>query len=166
MSTEFDKEMQKDLDKVVVTSTYTDWVNPEDKQAKGIDEKFRATLVSREEVKNKVAESVDGLPVKDRDLIDGKVHVPTDLEDGSDSILDDKTDADEPEVEVEVDADTDEPEVEVDDSDSEVPEGTVREVLDWVDGDAEKAQKALDVENAKENPRKSLVSQLEDIVGA
>ena len=153
MSTEFDKEMQKDLDKVVVTSTYTDWVNPEDKQAKGIDEKFRATLVSREEVKNKVAESVDGLPVKDRDLIDGKVHVPTDLEDGSDSILDDKTD-------------TVEPEVEVDDAESEVPEGTVREVLDWVDGDAEKAQKALDVENAKENPRKSLVSQLEDIVGA
>ena len=153
MSTEFDKEMQKDLDKVVVTSTYTDWVNPEDKQAKGIDEKFRATLVSREEVKNKVAESVDGLPVKDRDLIDGKVHVPTDLEDGSDSILDDKTD-------------TDEPVVEVDDAESEVPEGTVREVLDWVDGDAEKAQKALDVENAKENPRKSLVSQLEDIVGA
>ena len=153
MSTEFDKEMQKDLDKVVVTSTYTDWVNPEDKQAKGIDEKFRATLVSREEVKNKVAESVDGLPVKDRDLIDGKVHVPTDLEDGSDSILDDKTD-------------TVEPVVEVDDAESEVPEGTVREVLDWVDGDAEKAQKALDVENAKENPRKSLVSQLEDIVGA
>ena len=163
MSTEFDKEMQKDLDKVVVTSTYTDWVNPEDKQAKGIDEKFRATLVSREEVKNKVAESVDGLPVKDRDLIDGKVHVPTDLEDGSDSILDDKTDTDEPEVEVDDDA---EPEVEVDDAESEVPEGTVREVLDWVDGDAEKAQKALDVENAKENPRKSLVSQLEDIVGA
>ena len=153
MSTDFDKEMHKDLDKVVVTTSNTDWVNPHDKLAEEVNVQFRATLVSREEVKNKVAESVDGLPVKDRDLIDGKVHVPTDLEDGSDSILDDKTD-------------TDEPEVEVDDAESEVPEGTVREVLDWVDGDAEKAQKALDVENAKENPRKSLVSQLEDIVGA
>lgn len=163
MSTDFDKEMHKDLDKVVVTTSNTDWVNPHDKLAEEVNEQFRATLVSREEVKNKVAESVDGLPVKDRDLIDGKVHVPTDLEDGSDSILDDKTDTDEPEVEVDDDA---EPEVEVDDAESEVPEGTVREVLDWVDGDAEKAQKALDVENAKENPRKSLVSQLEDIVGA
>lgn len=155
MSTDFDKEMHKDLDKVVVTTSNTDWVNPHDKLAEEVNEQFRATLVSREEVKSKVAESVDGLPVKDRDLIDSKVHVPTDLEDGSDSILDDKTDTDEPEVEVEVD-----------DAESEVPEGTVREVLDWVDGDAEKAQKALDVENAKESPRKSLVSQLEDIVGA
>lgn len=155
MSTDFDKEMHKDLDKVVVTTSNTDWVNPHDKLAEEVNVQFRATLVSREEVKNKVSESVDGLPVKDRDLVDGKVHVPTDLEDGSDSILDDKTGADEPEVEVEVD-----------DAESEVPEGTVREVLDWVDGDAEKAQKALDVENAKENPRKSLVSQLEDIVGA
>lgn len=163
MSTDFDKEMHKDLDKVVVTTSNTDWVNPHDKLAEEVNVQFRAILVSREEVKNKVAESVDGLPVKDRDLIDGKVHVPTDLEDGSDSILDDKTDTDEPEVEVDDDA---EPEVEVDDAESEVPEGTVREVLDWVDGDAEKAQKALDVENAKENPRKSLVSQLEDIVGA
>lgn len=164
MSTDFDKEMHKDLDKVVVTTSNTDWVNPHDKLAEEVNEQFRATLVSREEVKNKVAESVDGLPVKDRDLIDGKVHVPTDLEDGSDSILDDKTDTDEPEVEV--NTDTVESEVEVDDAESEVPEGTVREVLDWVDGDAEKAQKALDVENAKESPRKSLVSQLEDIVGA
>ena len=163
MSTDFDKEMHKDLDKVVVTTSNTDWVNPHDKLAEEVNVQFRATLVSREEVKNKVAESVDGLPVKDRDLIDGKVHVPTDLEDGSDSILDDKTDTDEPEVEVDDDAES---EVEVDDAESEVPEGTVREVLDWVDGDAEKAQKALDVENAKENPRKSLVSQLEDIVGA
>lgn len=153
MSTDFDKEMHKDLDKVVVTTSNTDWVNPHDKLAEEVNVQFRATLVSREEVKDKVAESVDGLPVKDRDLVDGKVHVPTDLEDGSDSILDDKTD-------------TVEPEVEVDAAESEVPEGTVREVLDWVDGDAEKAQKALDVENAKENPRKSLVSQLEDIVGA
>ena len=163
MSTDFDKEMHKDLDKVVVTTSNTDWVNPHDKLAEEVNVQFRATLVSREEVKNKVAESVDGLPVKDRDLIDGKVHVPTDLEDGSDSILDDKTDTVEPEVEVDDDAES---EVEVDDAESEVPEGTVREVLDWVDGDAEKAQKALDVENAKENPRKSLVSQLEDIVGA
>lgn len=164
MSTDFDKEMHKDLDKVVVTTSNTDWVNPHDKLAEEVNVQFRATLVSREEVKNKVSESVDGLPVKDRDLVDGKVHVPTDLEDGSDSILDDKTGADEPEAEV--DTDSVESEVEVDDAEPEVPEGTVREVLDWVDGDSEKAQKALDVENAKENPRKSLVSQLEDIVGA
>ena len=156
MSTEFDKEMRKDLDKVVVTSTYTDWVNPEDKQAKKIDGKFRATLVSREEVKNKVAESVDGLPVEDRGLIDGEVEVPTKL-------LDDAAVA-----EISNDGDvSEEPVSEESESNSgSVPGGTVREVLEWVDNDTQKAQQALDVENAKESPRKSLVSQLEDIVGA
>lgn len=163
MSTEFDKEMQKDLDKVVVTSTYTDWVNPEDKQAKKIDEKFRATLVSREEVKNKVAESVDGLPVKDRDLIDGEVEVPTKLlDDASKAEISNAADVSEETVS----EPESEPEPESESVSGGVPDGTVREVLEWVDNDTQKAQQALDVENAKGSPRKSLVSQLEDIVGA
>ncbi len=47
-------------------------------------------------------------------------------------------------------------------NDSGVPEGTVDEILDWVGDDSEKAQKALDAENEKSNPRKTLVSALED----
>jgi len=49
-----------------------------------------------------------------------------------------------------------------DDSDdgSDVPDGTVQEVLDWVGDDSERAQRALDVERSGQN-RTSLVSQLE-----
>lgn len=45
---------------------------------------------------------------------------------------------------------------------SDVPEGTVKEVLNWVGDDKEKAQKALDAENATGEPRKSLVAELEE----
>lgn len=47
---------------------------------------------------------------------------------------------------------------------SEVPTGSVKEVLAWVDADADKAKKALDAENASDSPRKTLVKDLEEIV--
>lgn len=47
-----------------------------------------------------------------------------------------------------------------------VPRGTAREVLTWVDGDAEKAQMALEAELAEDPPRKSLVGELKKITGA
>ncbi|PRY56444.1 hypothetical protein [Glycomyces artemisiae] len=45
-----------------------------------------------------------------------------------------------------------------------VPDGNVSDVLDWVDGDAEKARQALDVERGRERPRAGLVKQLTQIV--
>jgi hypothetical protein len=42
------------------------------------------------------------------------------------------------------------------------PSGTIPEIKDWVGDDTERAQRALDAENANEKPRKSLVGYLED----
>ena len=47
-----------------------------------------------------------------------------------------------------------------------VPQGTVPEVLTWVGDDKDRAQKALDAENADDKPRKGLVKSLEEIVNA
>lgn len=45
-----------------------------------------------------------------------------------------------------------------------VPEGSIAKVLDWVGDDPDRAQEALDVERESDNPRSTLVAQLEDIV--
>ncbi|MFG3585131.1 hypothetical protein [Streptomyces sp. NPDC047990] len=50
----------------------------------------------------------------------------------------------------------------------EVPEeldidGTAKEVLAWVDGDQDRAQVALDAEQAKDSPRSTLVKTLQKI---
>lgn len=45
-----------------------------------------------------------------------------------------------------------------------VTDGTISEVLEWVGDDAEKAQAALDAENLKESPRKTLVDELETVI--
>lgn len=45
-----------------------------------------------------------------------------------------------------------------------VPVGTAEEVTDWVDGDADKASKALEAEEARSRPRKTLISSLEAII--
>lgn len=45
-----------------------------------------------------------------------------------------------------------------------VPQGTVPEVMTWVGDDKERAQKALDAEQANERPRKGLVSSLEELL--
>ena len=48
--------------------------------------------------------------------------------------------------------------------DSGVPDGTTAEILQWVGDDKEKAQAALDKENADEKPRKGLTGELEEIL--
>lgn len=44
-----------------------------------------------------------------------------------------------------------------------VPEGTVKEILAWVGDNKDRAILALEAENAKESPRKGLVSSLEEL---
>lgn len=44
------------------------------------------------------------------------------------------------------------------------PTGTVPEMLSWVGDDKDRAKRALDQELAHSKPRKSLVSDLEDII--
>lgn len=48
-------------------------------------------------------------------------------------------------------------------ADDDVPDGSIDEVTDWVGDDHDRAQRALEVENAKSTPRTSLVSKLEAI---
>jgi hypothetical protein len=45
-----------------------------------------------------------------------------------------------------------------------VPDGTTAEVLAWVGDDKERAQAALDKENADESPRKGLTGELEKLL--
>lgn len=45
-----------------------------------------------------------------------------------------------------------------------VPAGTVPEVLTWVGEDKDRAQQALEVENADEKPRKGLVKSLRELI--
>jgi hypothetical protein len=44
-----------------------------------------------------------------------------------------------------------------------VPEGTIKEIQNWVGDDKSRAEEALAVENEKEKPRSSLVEWLEDV---
>ena len=46
----------------------------------------------------------------------------------------------------------------------EVPSGSAKEVLDWVGDDKDRAQRAYDAEQAKDEPRKGLSSDLEDLL--
>ncbi len=48
---------------------------------------------------------------------------------------------------------------------NEVPTGTVPEILEWVDGDKEKAERALKDEESNSKPRKGLVKELKEIIG-
>jgi hypothetical protein len=45
-----------------------------------------------------------------------------------------------------------------------VPEGTAAEILEWVEGDIDRAQAALDAEQAKDKPRVGLTADLEKIL--
>lgn len=42
-------------------------------------------------------------------------------------------------------------------------DGTVAEVLSWVGGDSDRARAALGIENGRDEPRRTLVAQLEKI---
>ena len=50
------------------------------------------------------------------------------------------------------------------DTSNDVPEGSVDEVLEWVGNDKTKALAALDAENAKSNPRKTAIEELENLL--
>jgi hypothetical protein len=47
--------------------------------------------------------------------------------------------------------------------DDEVPTGTVSQVMAWVGNDADKARRAEEKENERDNPRQSLLDKLDDI---
>jgi hypothetical protein len=49
---------------------------------------------------------------------------------------------------------------------NDVPSGTVPEILTWVGEDKERAQRALEVENADEKPRKGLIKALSELIDA
>ncbi len=46
-----------------------------------------------------------------------------------------------------------------------VPSGSEKDVLGWVGEDRERAQAALDLEQARETPRKGLAAKLQALVG-
>jgi hypothetical protein len=46
-----------------------------------------------------------------------------------------------------------------------VPDGTAKEVLEWVGDDSDRAVAALDAEEARDQPRSTLVTALEKVVG-
>lgn len=48
----------------------------------------------------------------------------------------------------------------------EVPDGSAREVLEWVDGDPGRARAAIAAENRRERPRVTLLGALESIADA
>ena len=51
-------------------------------------------------------------------------------------------------------------------SPDDVPAGTVKEILTWVEEEATKAQKALDAELESDKPRKGLLETLTEIIDA
>lgn len=162
MST-FDEEMNRGLDDIVKRVSYRDSVNPEDKQDQKIAEDFRALPVSQSEVKEKVSESVDGLPVKDRDLLDNSVE---DAEVGGE--YDEENVVVSEGVEV-VRGDLEgngppEPEEQPEETE-EVPNGNIKEITRWVGDDKERAQAALDAENEREDKRSTLIEKLKDVIG-
>lgn len=57
------------------------------------------------------------------------------------------------------------PEV-VEEPKSEIPEDvtTIKEIIEWVGDSTDKAKLALEEESSKENPRKTLVKDLEEII--
>jgi hypothetical protein len=55
-------------------------------------------------------------------------------------------------------------EVTPEDEAKKVPSGTTKEILAWVDGDADRARQALEVEEAHDEPRKGVVKALNEII--
>lgn len=46
----------------------------------------------------------------------------------------------------------------------EIPDGNISELKDWVGDDKDRAQLVLDDENSQDNPRKTLVKHLEEVI--
>ena len=47
---------------------------------------------------------------------------------------------------------------------NKVPSGTLKELKAWIDDDPDRAQAALDAEEAHEEPRKSVIAELKKII--
>lgn len=45
-----------------------------------------------------------------------------------------------------------------------VPAGTVGELITWVGDDKDRARRVLNQENSEDRPRKSLITQLEEVI--
>ena len=151
---DFDQEMNRGLDGLVRKTNYRDWTNPVDPTDDKLRDEFRAAPLRQGEVKDSVSESVDGLPVKDRDIVEGEVQrrvIGGNLKE-EDSVVEENSEVVRGSLHTEG-------------SDDDVPEGTVRKVTEWVGDDKDRAQRALEEEQAKENPRKSLIEKLEEVIG-
>ena len=46
------------------------------------------------------------------------------------------------------------------------PDGTAKEILEWVSGDPDKALQALVAEEATDKPRSTLITKLQEIIDA
>lgn len=57
-----------------------------------------------------------------------------------------------------------EPEITSEVNTEEIPEGNISELKDWVGDDKDRAQLVLDDENSQDNPRKTLVKHLEEVI--
>jgi hypothetical protein len=164
-------DVSRGLDDVVVRKSVHSYVNPEDvREVKKVTEQFNA-----QPEQSKDAPVIRGGHVyADRDVREAHTdagRVPR-FEDEDATVATNigslehdgpETDQDKP-VEGDVDdsvAPSGNEEVEED----SVPEGTVNEVNEWVDGDADRARRALDAENARSKPRKSLVEDLNNVIG-
>ncbi|GII88268.1 hypothetical protein Ssi03_62580 [Sphaerisporangium siamense] len=51
-----------------------------------------------------------------------------------------------------------------DDAPEQVPDGTVEQVMTWVGEDAGRARAALEAEESRPSPRKSLITRLEELL--
>lgn len=49
---------------------------------------------------------------------------------------------------------------------TEVPDGTAKEIIEWVDGDPERALQALVAEESSDKPRSTLIAKLQEIIDA
>ena len=45
-----------------------------------------------------------------------------------------------------------------------VPDGNIKEVLDWVDGDKDRARAAVDAEKRSDDPRPTLIHKLKKVI--
>ncbi len=79
------------------------------------------------------------------------------------SILDKPVEVTEELVEMQEVEKEDAPVVVEEEEEETVPEGTVKEILAWVGDNKDRVILALEAENAKESPRKGLVSSLEEL---
>lgn len=157
------EEAKRGLDKVVTSTTSDTWVNKDDALRatdQRVTEEFRATPLERRDILTPMEYAVENPTVKDRDVVESTVDEPQVAEGPETKIVTGDFEA-EPVSEADVDV-VDNPAFRADTAD--VPSGNIKKVLAWVDGDADRARAALEVENQDDTPRSTLISELEDII--